>query len=144
MVRTSPDKTGGSSVRLVWVLALLVLLILGAGFVWTYKTGPVPPAWYPACPLVATTGLLCPGCGSARVLHDIAHGHFLAALGHNILVVLFLPCLALWGADVFWRRVRNKPPREISRRAAFAVLIVIMVFWIARNLPWWPFTLLAP
>ncbi|WP_277558120.1 DUF2752 domain-containing protein [Ereboglobus sp. PH5-10] len=123
----------------------MALVVLISGFAWTYYAGPSPRAWYPPCPLRATTGLLCPGCGSARVVHDLVHGNLRAACGHNILVVVVAPFLAIWTARSLWRALRhNLPPLPVRTGLARVVLVVVVVFMIARNLPWWPFALLAP
>ena len=53
----------------------------------------------PLCPFHAATGLYCPLCGSLRGVGDLAHGHVMAALGSNLLLVVTLPLLA-WGAVV--------------------------------------------
>ena len=127
------------------VFAIAALLAMFAGFAWFWHAGPVPPAWYPPCPLHELTGILCPGCGSARVLHDLAHGQILSACGHNILIVCLVPFLAIWTVVSLWRGLRhNLAPLQPPLGAARLVLVVVMVFWVTRNLPWWPFTLLAP
>ncbi len=127
------------------VIVLLALLIVAAGFAWVRHAGPEPLSWYPPCPLHATTGILCPGCGSARVLHDLAHGDLIAACGRNILIVAAVPFLGVWALVSLWRGLRhNLPPLQAPLGAARVAMIVVLVFWIARNLPWWPFTLLAP
>lgn len=122
-----------------------VMAVLAAGFAWTYCAGPTPPAWYPPCPLRTMTGLLCPGCGSARVWHDLAHGNLSAACGHNILIVCLLPIAAGWGAVALWRGLRhNLAPPAVPARAAIVLLAAIIMFTIARNLPWHPFAPPAP
>ena len=127
------------------VLAFITLLLFIACFAWLRHAGPTPPAWYPPCPFHELTGLYCPGCGSARVLHELAHGHVLDACGNNILIVALAPFLIVWAAVSLWRGVRyNEPPLRVPLGAARILLIVIVVFWVARNLPWWPFTTLAP
>jgi len=127
------------------MLVLVVTPLAIAGFAWVYFAGPTPPAWYPPCPFHALTGLYCPGCGSARVLHDLAHGHLLDACGHNILIVALAPFLLAWAVISLWRGLRhNQPPLRAPLGAARILLVVIVAFWIASNLPWWPFTLLAP
>jgi len=140
-----PDGNSAPVSRRPRISAALILLILAGGFAWTYFVGPTPPAWYPQCPFHATTGLYCPGCGSARVLHALAHGDFRAACENNILIVALAPFLLAWAAISLWRALRhNHPPLRAPLGAARILLIVIVAFWIARNLPWWPFTLLAP
>ncbi|HEX8006255.1 MAG TPA: DUF2752 domain-containing protein, partial [Trebonia sp.] len=38
---------------------------------------------YPLCPFLAVSGFYCPGCGTLRAVHALAHGDPLAALGLN-------------------------------------------------------------
>ena len=129
-----------------WRLAaLLALALTSAVLLFAWRAGPTPPAWYPQCPFHALTGLHCPGCGSARVLHDLAHARFSAACGHNILIIALAPFLLAWTALSLWRALRhNRPPLRAPLGAARLLLILVLLFWIARNLPWWPLTLLAP
>lgn len=129
-----------------WRLAaVLGLAALAAGVLWIRHAGREPRAWYPPCPLHATTGVLCPGCGSARTLHDLAHGDIMAAAGHNILIVALAPLLAGWAAWALWRGLaQNLPPPSAPPHTAKITLVVVVVFTVARNLPWWPWTLLAP
>lgn len=127
--------------RLGW--ALLVAAALAALTVWVL--GPRPPGWYPPCPFHAFTGLLCPGCGSGRTVHALAHGDCARALALNPLIVLLLPFVGAWTGQALWRALRHDlPPTELPRPIAAITCGVVIAFWIARNLPWWPCTLLAP
>ncbi len=97
---------------------------------------PVSCRLFPRCLLHAVTGLHCPGCGTMRALHELAHGHWLAAIRLNALTVLALPALgALW---VSGRLDRLKPVW------IWTLLVVVVAFGVLRNLPWYPWTLLAP
>ncbi len=127
--------------RLGWLLATgAVVAALG---VWLL--GPRPPGWYPPCPFHALTGLLCPGCGSGRTVHALAHGDWGRALALNPLIVLVLPLALAWAGHALWRALRQDlPPVELPRPVAAVTLGVVLAFWILRNLPWWPCTLLAP
>ena len=142
------EKTPTLPARRFWswrALALIALACVACGLAVIYRAGPTPPAWYPPCPLHATTGLLCPGCGSARTLHALAHGNLAAACGHNILIVIVAPFLLVWAMLSLWRGLRrNLPPIEAPLGLAHITLVAVVVFMLARNLPWWPFTLLAP
>lgn len=99
---------------------------------------PSEPGRYPTCPFLAMTGRWCPGCGSLRALHQLLRGDVVAALGFNILLVAAVP-LVLWGW-VAWVRPRVRPPSSFP--LALPVLVVVLAFWLARNLPW--FSVLAP
>jgi hypothetical protein len=93
---------------------------------------PEQPGHYPRCPFRALTGLYCPGCGSLRALHDLTHGHVLAALEHNALFVAVLPV-----AVAAWLRVvtGRTSERALPRWAGLAVLAMLVVWTVVRNLP---------
>lgn len=91
---------------------------------------------YPTCPFLALTGHWCPGCGSLRAIHSLAHGDLLGAAGRNVLTVAAVPLLAsIW---LRWaRRSWTGAPRRAPAPAALIWLmwLVIVVFWLVRNLP---------
>src|SRR3982751_4231256 len=55
---------------------------------------PATSGLYPPCPFRLLTGLNCPGCGTLRGLHQLLHGHPLAALDLNPLLIVTLPIMA--------------------------------------------------
>jgi hypothetical protein len=101
---------------------------------------PNQPGHYPACPFRALTGLDCPGCGSLRALHSMAHGDVAGALDQNILTVLAVPLLVgLW---VGWlRRSRQGLPRQRLAPASllYGLAGLVVAFAVVRNLPGVPF-----
>lgn len=107
---------------------------------------PGPGVFYPPCPLQALTGLHCPGCGSTRMLGAVVHGEWRAAWHFNPLALLALLPLLGWGLRQAWLGLReNRFARsEWSPRATRAVLWIVIVYGVARNLPWAPFCWLAP
>jgi hypothetical protein len=107
---------------------------------------PARYAWYPACPLHSFTGLSCPGCGTTRALHQLLHGHFLAALRLNALAVLALPVAAVVCVIDFLRSGSARRPLLASLNPAWMwiSLGMIVAFGIVRNLPVPPFNQLTP
>lgn len=99
----------------------------------------------PPCVFHEFTGLWCPGCGSGRALAALSRLHLGAAMSANPLVTLGLPFL-LFGlvreTAASWGLIR--PLRRSVRTLPMVLLILIAGFWILRNLPGWPFELLAP
>jgi len=101
---------------------------------------------YPPSPFRALTGLYCPGCGTLRGLHQLLHGHFLAALGLNPLMVVSAPFLVYAYASYSLRVMtgRSLPQVFIPAVWIWRLLAVIVSYWFLRNLPIFPFSWLAP
>ncbi len=130
-----------------WALLVAVTLMFGAAAVWLYRQGPGLDGMTPGCMFRNVTGLLCPGCGMTRATHALMHGEVGAAIRFNpVGIVLFPVALAASGWEaVAWARGKPSPVRLMpGPRIACFLAAVVVGFWILRNLPWWPFTLLAP
>jgi hypothetical protein len=102
--------------------------------------------FFPKCPLHATTGIYCPGCGSQRALHSLLHLNLAGAIGHNL---LFLPALIIVVQHYIMRFMEKRDGRQrklllYHPRAPWVVLSVVLAFWLLRNLTFYPFELLAP
>ena len=98
---------------------------------------------YPTCPFLSLTGLACPGCGSLRAVHALAHGDVGAALGLNLLTVLaIVPLVVIWARWLV--RSRSGVPRSTVAPAPvlWGLLVVVVAFGVLRNLP--AFGWLAP
>ena len=129
---------------------LLALFVLGmtaiAGLVFLACFDPASSSLYPPCPFHALTGLHCPGCGTLRGLHALVHGNLARALSMNplmvmsILFILFLFVRNIWCA---WRRA-GLGARPLHPGVSWGVLVVVIAYWALRNVPSYPFTLLAP
>lgn len=103
--------------------------------------------YFPPCPFYSITGLFCPGCGSQRAFHDLLHGDVKQSAGHNLLFVMFAP-LVMFAAIAAVNNIfsSKKIAQVIFNSALFAriVLVTVLIFWVARNVPVHPFNLLAP
>jgi hypothetical protein len=99
---------------------------------------------FPECPFHLLTGWFCPGCGSQRALSSLLHGKVFEATHNNILMVLFLPLL-LYSAFI---EVRYAGSRKMklwySPVFVKVVLVIVICFWVIRNIPHYPFSILAP
>jgi Protein of unknown function (DUF2752) len=100
---------------------------------------PLPP-----CPFHWLTGLYCPGCGATRALHALLHGNLEKAFSMNIVFVLALPLVLI----LLLKQVIQLPAglfkatKFFSDARPWAWLLIS--FAVLRNLPWYPFNLLAP
>jgi hypothetical protein len=125
-------------------------IALGAGLAATilflYNFNPAGSSLYPPCPFLTLTGLYCPGCGSLRALHQLSHGHLFAALSLNPLMIISLPFVVygLLSEAGFAGRRRILPAVFVTRTWIWLLFGVIVIYWVARNIPAHPFFLLAP
>lgn len=120
-------------------LFIIVLVTgVGAGGL-LYFFSPADTGYFPSCPFYVLTGLYCPGCGSLRSMHSLLHGNLSGALAGNPLLILSLPLLVLISII---RKVR--PELYFRFSVGYIMLAVIIMYWILRNIPFFPFTCLAP
>jgi hypothetical protein len=126
-----------------WLAWLIVAAMLVAAALLLYRVDPTTVDWLPKCPLHYLTGWHCPGCGITRAGHALLHGDVQGALAKNPLVILGGPFLL---GFCFWKRRRQGRgwSTKVSARAILALLGVLIVFAVLRNLPGYPFELLAP
>lgn len=125
--------------------AALAAVLLVGGALGIHALGARPPAWYPPCLVHQLTGCYCPGCGCARALHALGQGRIAEAIDQNALATALVPWLAAWFVVSIWRGlVRQLGPPPAPRGTAAGILVATLLFTIARNLPWPPFTFLAP
>lgn len=114
----------------VWALRRFDPNVAGSGFV--------------SCLFHDLTGWYCPGCGTTRALHALVHGDLAGVVAMNPLLPLLgvlLPALLLQAV--------GKPlplPRVLQQGLLSTKLWIglIVGYWVLRNLPWWPFSWLAP
>lgn len=128
------QATARRTMFLIWALSLALAVAAGLVF---YFFNPEQSSFYPKCPLYQTTGLLCPGCGSLRALHQLTHGHLLAALRLNPLLVLVLLPVTGWAAlRTFVLQVsgRKWPALFLRQEGCWVLLALVVIFGIARNL----------
>lgn len=130
-----------------WLLAALPPVAIATGAsIWALRhfdpnaaNSPFPP-----CSFFAVTGYYCIGCGLTRALHALVHGDVLTALSMNPLAMVMLAIAPLvLGWALGWRPHWMQPLISLLMKPAFW-LTLLPLYWIARNLPWVPFTWLAP
>ncbi|MFI0416846.1 DUF2752 domain-containing protein [Spongiactinospora sp. 9N601] len=105
---------------------------------------PGEPGHYPMCPFLMLTGLYCPGCGTLRAVHALAHGDPVAALGLNPLAVVLIPLAVWWWGRWLAGALRGGPWPAVRVRPVllWIGLGVTLAYWVVRNLPFAAF--LAP
>lgn len=107
---------------------------------------PVTSGIFPPCPLRALTGWYCPGCGSLRAFHQLLHGNLQNALALNPFAIIVSPFLAYGTVSyaVFVLRGKYLPRMFLPAIWIRALCVAIVAFGVLRNIPLYPFSLLAP
>ncbi len=122
------------------------ILVIGAGAFIVACFNPTTAGFFPVCPLFQLTGIHCPGCGLTRGFHALFHGDVLTALHYNALlpVFAFLIGFILVSLVLIVGRGRGLSWRIFPPASLYGFLILAAAFFVLRNLPFYPFTLLAP
>ena len=128
-----------------WRFVLLGLAVLPC-LALVYARSPEDPGFFPPCPFYALTGLHCPGCGTLRGLHQLLHGNPIAAFGYNPYAMLALPFIgyAFLSALLLTTWGKRLPFVFIHPGLIWGLLVAVLAFWTLRNVPVYPFTVLAP
>ena len=113
--------------------AVILIGLLGFGVLVFFD--PHTSKVFPPCPFRIVTGFYCPGCGSTRALYLLLHGHIIEALTRNPLMVISIPILVA---------MLLKPSITSPKWVPWAAFWILILYGIARNLPFFPFTLIAP
>lgn len=123
--------------------ASLPLLVLGAGVAGVglvVAHNPFDGPTIASCPLYATTGLLCPGCGGTRATYALAHGDFGTALTMHPILTLAIPLLVvLWTRWLLSTQGFRFKPWPFPGWAGVAFGFGMVVFGVLRNIE--PFAL---
>jgi hypothetical protein len=139
-----PSISGMRVERAIWV-SLGVLACVAAAVV-LRQGGPAALGIFPACPFHTWTGLDCPGCGMTRAAHATLHGRIWEAFRFNPLGMVLWPLAGVAVALEVAGWVRGHPLKwrvVLGNRALWGLVWLVTGFWVLRNLPWWPFTLLS-
>jgi hypothetical protein len=131
-----PNPAGATSKRINLAIASIGGLVglIAVGILFHFN--PATNGFYPYCVFSRVTGLLCPGCGSLRSLHQLLHGHVMDAFHYNALLMLSLPFLA-WLSLRWLRSICGVPLKPLHVRPVWVwtVFVVLVLFGILRNLP---------
>lgn len=97
--------------------------ILGASLLFSYN--PETTSFCPRCPFYVLTGLKCPGCGTLRGIHALLHLRIVDAFRFNPVMVVSIPLMAV---------LLISPRSRRSVWMSWSVLLVVLAYWILRNL----------
>jgi hypothetical protein len=129
--------------RSIAIISVVIFLIICLYF-FVY---PLYHPYFPKCIFNKLTGVYCPLCGTQRAVSALLHGNILIAMRNNLLAVLTI----LLSVFLFILSLINILKREHLYNKIFysqtflkAAGLVVVIFGILRNMPIYPFGLLAP
>lgn len=136
-------------IRSIMLIITSVMIFIACIIV--YKINPSKTPVTPPCSLRYFTGLYCPGCGITRALHSALNLRFTDAFSYNLLwplIILFVSMsFYMWYSFLITGKNPFVPFNRFFRKhpsVAYLVVIVLFAFWILRNIPVYPLTILAP
>jgi hypothetical protein len=131
-IAPAPPKLDRAWLRVLPALVLLVIILAGGTLLFLFN--PSVSGIYPVCLFHSATGLLCPGCGSLRAIHQLLHGHMPAAFKCNALLVSAIPL----AAGLFLQNRFMRPDGRVFSFGSNWLWLagaIIVFFGIFRNLP---------
>jgi hypothetical protein len=121
------------------VIAIWSVLLAGSAYLFVFEPGKT--GLFPVCLFRFLTGYQCPGCGSTRAMHQLLHGHFVAAFELNPFFLVAIPFLlyALIRYSVVVMRGGVPAHNRLPAPYIYALFFVVLSFWIFRNTAFYPF-----
>jgi uncharacterized protein DUF2752 len=154
------DRTTGETPFLSLVIVVLatmrprrrLLIALGAAVIVPVLAAvlvALPPGestYYPRCVFHMATGLHCPGCGATRCLSAVLKGDVRQAAAYNLVLLACLPLATVLLMYEGFTWTVGKTTRKLPWPAwsPYFLLALVILFGVLRNLPFEPFTWLAP
>ena len=129
--------------KILW--AGLLVLILGLAVLF-FLIDPSKTSLFPRCTFNALTGYYCPGCGSQRAIHSLLHLDIAGVISYNF---LFLPAILAVVYHYLYPLLNKKfgwrLPNILYKKATpWVIFVIVLLFWLLRNLTVYPFLILAP
>jgi len=117
-------------------LIIFTALLFGVALLyWLYD--PAKTIIFPGCPFHHYTGWFCVGCGSQRAIHCLLHGQLLQAANYNLMLVLYLPLILVYYANLFFLFVLKRKwlPMQLLNKVPFIyfTLLLFIIFAVLRN-----------
>ena len=129
-----------------FVIFIFVVMMMIFSIVLIVKINPETSSLFSPCIFHSLTGLYCPGCGTTRAVHQLLNGNFAQAFSFNPLMLLLLPFLGYSFLSFVSSFIVKKPLPDIFAFTGCGWILfgAIVLFGILRNIPYFPFNLLAP
>jgi hypothetical protein len=119
---------------------LLAAAVLGIAAILRVANPFAANSVLPPCLFHALTHLYCPGCGVTRALYALLHGDIALAFRMNAMAMLAIPLMPA----MLVKSLRPGNSRLQWILDARLWLVLVLCFFVLRNIPLLPFSWLAP
>ncbi len=116
---------------------VVILAAVGLGYaIWCKLTGLYLP-----CVFHEITGLYCPGCGISRMSMSLISFHWSDAFRYNQVLFLLMPVFLLLSISLLIQYIRrgNSKPSQRQRQVLIAINVILVIYGVIRNLPWFDY-----
>lgn len=128
------------------IINIGLLIVLTGLAILFFILDPAEHQIFPKCTFHSLTGYYCPGCGSQRAIHSLLHFNVSGVLSYNFLFIpAFLVIAYHYVHSVLNRFLNWKLPNVFYfKNTPWIIFGVVVLFWVMRNIPVYPFSVLAP
>ncbi|MCC9041394.1 DUF2752 domain-containing protein [Myroides sp. M-43] len=120
------------SIRLMFLVPIIVILY------YYYKVFGNGVFDIETCYFYEQSGWLCPGCGGQRAVQFLLQGNVRAAIKYNSFILIFVPLLIYFYISIIEvyivKNNRYQEKYTLPRRFAYGLIVIVVSFWIGRNL----------
>lgn len=103
---------------------------------WLFFAGrnPYETTVFDPCPVLALTGLQCPGCGATRAAYSAVHGDWLASLAMNPIVLVGYVASAILAVGILMTGDRGARRARILTMTGLGMLVATLIWsGVGRN-----------
>lgn len=131
--------------RIIILVIFVATILLGVWYL--YNNSPDNDSNVAVCLTHTLFNVYCPGCGISHCLYNVLHLDFYQAFRYNPFVFILAPFLGVYtiSSMISWTITgENKINRYLSSKLLIVIIILLILYAVLRNIPIYPFNLLAP
>ncbi len=117
--------------KVIITLSIIIAAGLAYAVFWTVTGIAIP------CAIYEVTGIYCPGCGVSRMCLSLLHFDFYQAFRYNPGAIIVSPVLIWYFIHYIITYLKGESTKitKGQQRLFVIVIIVLILFGIARNIP---------